>query len=170
MKAPDKLKIGGQEFIREDLLKRNQNFVDKVSTTLSPKEKRAGKGLAAILAPTLVGKKVEAKAQIPKELWAPIYKKIGDNKKLTKELKKLLKAGEPEPLMDFARKNDLDYDALRKIMSLVNPNLHSSETMVGILTKAVRALKDAGVVSPLSITKDSLWSAWTKAIDEDAKS
>lgn len=194
MKAPAKLKIGGQEFIRQDLLTTEKKvakaFAESLKmvqthgvkapfktgtsvvagkTVTASKPKFVGKLPQRVDAPVTPKKKVEAKAQIPKELWAPIFKKIGGNKKLVHALKKLLKAGEPTPLMEFAKANDLDYSALRKIMSLVNPDLHVGETLAGILAKAVRALKDAGVVDPIKIEQDTLWKAWLSAVDEDAK-
>ena len=131
MKAPDRIKIGTKEYVREDLL--------MIKTEKSLEVKKV------------------AKIIIPKELWQPIHKKLEGKKKELSELRKILRDGESEALMDFARDNDLDYDALRKIMSLVNPGLHTSETLEEILGKAVKALKDAGVVKPLDINQKQLW-------------
>lgn len=170
MKAPAKLKIGGQEFVRQDLMPKTRSA--QVAALANGVGAKVSKGFwtpERVAMFNSLNLKVEAKAQIPKELWAPIFKKIGGNKKLVHALKKLLKAGEPAPLMEFAKANDLDYSSLRKIMSLVNPDLHVGETLAGILSKAVRALKDAGVVDPIKIEQDTLWKAWLSAIDEDAK-
>jgi len=134
MNAPERLRISGKDYLREDL----------------------------------VGKQKTAKAIIPKELWAPVNKVLNGKKKEIKELKKLLRGGDSAALIEFARKTGVDYDILRKIMSLVNPALHSSETLEGTLGKAVKALKDAGIVKPIDITAKQLWAAWTKAIDNEA--
>lgn len=188
MKAPTSLKIQGKEYLREIIAAdtpkkakpKKMKKPSKLPTTAevlkmtAPKEKpllkasKAGENwdMVEVVPHDLV---VTAKVKIPKELWAPIHKVIGDDKVALKKLKKLLKAGEPEELISFAKEKGLDYDVLRKMMSIVNPDIHVKEVLSGVLAKAVRALKDAGVVSPISIEQGTLWSAWMKAIDEDAK-
>lgn len=178
MPAPSSLKIQGKEYIKEVIAADTPKGPTKVTVPLRGrgrsqvqpllKAAKSGEGwdLRKVAPFDFV---VTAKVKIPKELWAPVHKKIGDDKVALKKLKELLRQGEPAALIEFARDKELDYDVLRKMMSIVNPNLHSAEVLSGVLSKAVRALKDAGVVSPISITQKVLWQAWMKAIDDDAQ-
>lgn len=179
MKSPKRLKVSNRVFVRTNHKKTSTPSTIRVPM-IEPRHPAASDVLKAIKGssgwtPELVRafNSFEfsfkgAKVVIPKELWAPVHKAIGSDSKAVTQLKKILKSGDTSALMDFARSTGVDYDVLRKIMSLVNPALHVNEVLCGILIKAVRALKDAGVVAPISITNKQLWKCWTEAIDKDA--
>lgn len=108
-------------------------------------------------------------AKVPAEIWRPVRQKLEGNKEAVKKLIAIIRSGDTEALMGFARDTGIDYDALRAVMNAANPDHHTSKVLGDALKKAVRALKDSGTVAPVKVDKDMLWKAWTRAVDDEAQ-